>query len=102
MSHESRELAEVYSDERVERARNFLRQRQEEVETMRDRIQTAKADFAELKHWLACVEEDEETARQEVLSMKVQVMNLLREIEASPVDRGSSAERLDQLRVAAG
>ena len=40
MSHESRELAEVYSTERVDRARQFLRQRQEEA----DQMKAARAD----------------------------------------------------------
>ena len=101
MSHESRDLAEVYASEHVERARCFLRQRQEEIETMRDRIKEANATCTALKQWLARVEADEETARQEIMSLKVQVMSLLHEIEASPLDRISSNERFDRLRVAA-
>ena len=34
MSHESRELGEIYSTERVERAKQFLQQRQEEADQM--------------------------------------------------------------------
>jgi hypothetical protein len=101
MSHESRELAEVYSDERVERARNFLRQRQEEVEMMRDRMREANSACHELKHWLARVEEDEETARQEVVALKVQVMTLFHDIETSPMGRTMSDERFGPRTVAA-
>jgi hypothetical protein len=42
MSHISRELAEVYSDEKVARARQFLHQRQQEVEAFNARLDQAK------------------------------------------------------------
>ena len=62
MSHESRDLAEIYSTERVERARHFLRQRQEEAEQMRHRVQAAFTTCSELRLWLERVEIDEDFA----------------------------------------
>ena len=56
MSHESRDLADIYSTERVERAQQFLRQRQEEADQMTDRVRTASATCRELKGWLERVE----------------------------------------------
>jgi len=42
MSHISRELATVYADEKIERARNFLKERQEEVNLFNSRLDQAK------------------------------------------------------------
>ena len=66
MSHESRELAEIYSTERVERARQFLRQRQEEADQMAERVSAASATCREIKGWLERVEIDEDRARSEL------------------------------------
>ena len=77
MSHESRELAEVYSAERVERARHFLQQRQEEVEHMKARVQTAYATCRELKHWMYRVEIEEDVARFQVARLREELFELM-------------------------
>lgn len=59
MSFESRELARVYSEEKVERARAFLRQRQEEAQAYGDRIALARAACDELRRWLTDIEAEE-------------------------------------------
>ncbi|GHE00789.1 DNA repair protein [Defluviimonas sp. 20V17] len=65
MSHQSRDLARVYSDDKVERAKTFLTQRQQEVDAMKERLRVARHTCDELKRWLLDVEADEtETARQ--------------------------------------
>ncbi|MEP3347604.1 MAG: DNA repair protein [Litoreibacter sp.] len=51
MSHESRDLASVYSEEKVDRARTFLRQRQREIEDYREQISLAQQTCADLKRW---------------------------------------------------
>lgn len=51
MSHEARNLAEVYSDEKVDRARTFLRQRQQEIESYREQVALAQQTCADLKRW---------------------------------------------------
>jgi len=38
MSHQSRELSDIYNDEKVTRAKTFLKQRQEEAERQQDLI----------------------------------------------------------------
>jgi hypothetical protein len=43
MSHQSRALARVYSNDRVERAKSFLKQRQEEVNQTEGRLALARA-----------------------------------------------------------
>ena len=93
MSHESRDLAEIYSTERVDRARHFLRQRQEEVEQMKERVQVAYATCRELKRWLERVEIDEDIARSEVARLKAELLELLPQFDLRAVDgSGSNVE----------
>ena len=67
MSFESRDLARIYSDEKVNRAKAFLKQRQEEAEAMKDRIRLARYTCDEMKRWLQDVETEE---RQAVAQME--------------------------------
>lgn len=62
MSHVSRQLAEVYSDEKVTRARSFLEERQHEVERFNQQLDEAKAISTELSHWHHQVELEEAVA----------------------------------------
>jgi len=62
MSFLSRELADTYSDDKVARARAFLTQRQEEVETFNTRLDKAKGIANELNHWRTQIELEESVA----------------------------------------
>ena len=66
MSVESRDLAEVYSDEAVTRARGFLAQRQREVEDFRQRISMAQATVQEMRRWMQAVSVDEGLAEKQL------------------------------------
>lgn len=66
MSVESRELAQVYSDEKVERARSFLRERQHEVDEYRQRISMAQATVGEIKRWMQAVSVEEGLAEKQL------------------------------------
>jgi chromosome segregation ATPase len=66
MSVESRDLAEIYSTEKVERARSFLRQRQHEVEDYRQRISMAQATVGEIKRWMQSVSTEEGLAEKQL------------------------------------
>jgi len=102
MSHESRDLAEIYSTERVERARHFLRQRQEEAEQMRHRVQAAFTTCSELRLWLERVEIDEDFARSEVARLRHELLDLLPYFDLRAVDgSGANVERLDHHTFAA-
>ncbi len=59
MSRESRDLARIYSDERVNRAKTFLKQRQEEVTTMQERLTLARSTCDELRRWMSDIEAGE-------------------------------------------
>lgn len=77
MSRTSEELAQIYSDENVNRARDFLQQRQEEVERFNDRLDAAKACHVEIKSWLARVEMDEAVAASQLERLKEEIASLL-------------------------
>lgn len=66
MSHESRDLAAIYADERVARAREFLRQRQDEAMQFQERVQIAHATCHELRRWLEKVEIEESIGRAQL------------------------------------
>lgn len=77
MSHESRDLAAIYSDEKVARARDFLRQRQEEAETFQERVGIAHATCHELRRWLERVEVEESVARAQLDRLRDDLDELL-------------------------
>ncbi|MDC0737399.1 DNA repair protein [Cognatishimia sp. SS12] len=80
MSHQSRDLAKVYSDEKVARARQFLEQRQTEVDALTDRIDMAQQTCESLKRWLADVEADERSAATQIERLEADLMELLPEL----------------------
>lgn len=77
MSHTSRELAEIYSDEKVARARNFLTQRQEEIERTQKSISEAHATTAQLKRWYDSVDVEEATVRSQIQQLEERLAELL-------------------------
>lgn len=77
MSHESRKLAEVYSSENVERAKCFLRQRQEEAAVFQERVQTAQSVCHELRRWLDKVEVEEAVVRSQLKRLEDDLTELL-------------------------
>ncbi|MDA3888930.1 MAG: DNA repair protein [Allgaiera sp.] len=77
MSHLSRDLARVYSDEKVDRAKTFLTQRQQEVDTLKDRIHLARYACDELKRWLLDVEADETAAARQIARLERDLRDVL-------------------------
>ena len=59
MSEQTRELAEVYSDAKVARARESLVQRKADAKALEDRIQQAHGDLRELKRMMDDVDVEE-------------------------------------------
>jgi hypothetical protein len=102
MSHESRDLAEIYSTERVERAQHFLRQRQEEADRMTERVRAASATCRELKGRLERVEIDEDRARSELARFREELEPLLYALDLRSVEApGSNVEVFTQRTFAA-
>lgn len=80
MSHISRELAEVYSDDKISRARDFLKQRQQEVEMFNARLEQAKSISTEIKHWLHEVELEESVAAAQLDRLRKEMDDVLPEL----------------------
>lgn len=93
MSHVSRELAEVYSDENVARARAFLHQRQQEVERFDARLAQAKSVANELRHWLHQVELEESVAASQLERLRVELDAVLPDLGIETVV-GDDAEEV--------
>lgn len=80
MSHISKELAEVYSDDRITRARGFLEQRQFELQQFNERLDQAKAVSTELKHWLHEIELEESVATAQLDRLRDELKDVMPEL----------------------
>lgn len=80
MSHISTELAQVYSDDKIARARNFLQQRQEEITVFNDRLDQAKAITTEMKQWLHEVELEESVCAAQLDRLRAEMQEILPEL----------------------
>lgn len=86
MSHVSRELAQVYSDGNVARARDFLIQRQADVARFEERIVQAKTVMGDLGEWRRRVEAGEAAAQAELVALRAELDAILpeRPVTSSP------------------
>lgn len=77
MSLETRDLAHAYSNEKVNRAKTFLKQRQEEVQALTDRLAIARRTCDELRRWLSDIEADERTAQTQLRRLEADLKEIL-------------------------
>ncbi len=77
MSFLSRDLARVYSDEKVARARSFLTQRQEDIALAQDRITAARRTCDELRRWLTDVDAEERAAQTQIRRLDADLAEIL-------------------------
>jgi hypothetical protein len=82
MSQVSRELAETYSDDKVARARAFLTQRQQELDTFKTRLEDAQIIMQELRQWSRDVEIEESIAKSHLGRLRGELFELLPELSA--------------------
>ncbi|OBY25069.1 DNA repair protein [Leisingera sp. JC1] len=82
VSQVSHELAETYSDAKVARARQFLKQRQEELETFKARLEDAQIIMHELRQWTRDVEIEESIAKSHLGRLRGELFELLPELSA--------------------
>ncbi len=80
MSHISKELADVYSDDKVARARGFLEQRQYEIDQFNARLDQAKAISSELRHWHHEIELEESVAVAQLDRLRAEMREILPEL----------------------
>lgn len=99
MSHISRDLAEAYSDARVQRARSFLKERQFEVDRFNDRLAQAKAIQSEFSNWITRIELDESVARTQMERLLDELETMLPEMgkPTQPVPPIPGAAKVTQL-----
>jgi hypothetical protein len=87
MSHVSRELAKVYSDRSVARARDFLVQRQQEIEEFNARLDAAKATATEMRVWVDRVELEESVAEAQLKRLSEELSDILPELHLADDER---------------
>lgn len=88
MSHVSKDLAATYSDSSVNRARDFLIQRQQEIEEFNTRLDEAKAATAQMRVWADKVELEESIAQAQLTRLNEELADILPELhstESTPV-----------------
>lgn len=84
MSHVSRELAHTYSDTNVQRARDFLISRQEDIAEFEDRVRLAKNVAEELTRWRTRVELEESIAQSQMDQLRRELEDILPELAEQP------------------
>jgi len=80
MSHEARDLADIYSAERVARAKTFLKQRQQEVDNFQENLRMAHQTTDELKNWLLQVETEEVMIERQLDTLEADLFEILPEL----------------------
>jgi hypothetical protein len=77
MSFESRDLARIYSEDRVARAKTFLTHRQQEVERLAERIRLARMTCDEMRRWLTDVEAEERKNHGQLKRLEADLREIL-------------------------
>lgn len=83
MSHVSKDLALTYSDRSVARARDFLIQRQQEIEEFNSRLDEAKATAAQMRVWVDKIELEESVAQAQLTRLNEQLSDILPELHTT-------------------
>ena len=94
MSIQARHLAEVYSDEKVSRARRFLEQRQEEVERTRELVARAHHTARHLKRWSEDLAEEEGAVRDQRERLEEELREILPQIGYVPEEPAANVVRM--------
>jgi hypothetical protein len=77
MSQQARHLADVYNNDKVARAKDFLRQRQEEAELQQERIVEALHACTEIRKWAQQVELEESIVASQLAQLDEQLQSAL-------------------------
>ncbi|MGB3407455.1 MAG: DNA repair protein [Jannaschia sp.] len=102
MSLESRNLAQIYSDEKVARARSFLRQRQHEVDDYRQRISMAQATVQEIKRWMQAVSVEEGLAEKQLDRLQKDLADITDALKLTGHDRPRNVVGIERSRRESG
>ena len=77
MSVETRDLARAYSDDKVARAKDFLRQRQQEVDALAERLRMARGICDDLRCWLTDINAEEAKAQTQIRLLERDLRDVL-------------------------
>ncbi len=77
MSVETRDLARAYSDDKVARAKDFLRQRQQEVDALAERLRMARGICDDLRRWLTDINAEEAKAQTQIRLLERDLRDVL-------------------------
>ncbi len=77
MSLETRDLARTYNDDKVNRARIFLKQRQEEAQALTERLAIARRTCDDLRRWLHDIEAEERAAQTQIRRLEADLKEIL-------------------------
>jgi hypothetical protein len=77
MSLQSRDLARVYSDKKLHRAKTFLEQRQQEADKLGQQIKLARTTCDELRSWLTDVETEERNINEQFKLLERDLRDIL-------------------------
>lgn len=84
MSRISCDLAETYANEKVDRARDFLVQRQREADVFQERLDHAKALHMDIHQWANRLELDEAVAQSQLDRLIADLEDILPEVQDRP------------------
>lgn len=88
MSQQSRELAETFSDEKVARAQESLRQRRKDADELQDRIQQAHAAIREIRRDLDDVEIEESSVAAQMSRLREEFVEIEARVAGAHGKRG--------------
>lgn len=77
MSHVSEELAQIYSEDSITRARDFLAERQAEVEKFNSRLEEAKRQASEIRQLTGAIEMEESVAQSQLNRLQQELEELI-------------------------
>ncbi len=103
MSQQARKLADVYSDEKIARAKEFLGQRQKEAEDQQERIVDALHVCREIRKWVSQVELEESIVASQLAQLDEQLLTALPALGYvfEQEDRKTNVVTLPQIKPAA-
>lgn len=97
MSHESSELARIYNDEAVARAKEMLEQRMQEAAEMEAQIEKAQSATRDLKQWIDRVEMDEDVAQSRLERLREDLDETLARVGLKITDLANNAPGEDDV-----
>jgi len=77
MSFQSRDIAQIYSSEKIGRAKAFLSQRQEEIERFENLVMAASEQAKSLRSWMSRLDASEAETHRQIERLKGDLIEIL-------------------------